>query len=62
MNLSGPWFDLWNHLFIFFFTFLLVNPSYKKETVDCLSEGLNKAVGIVGKVIFFIKHENVAPL
>ncbi|XP_042033736.1 tetratricopeptide repeat protein 5-like [Salvia splendens] len=38
-----------------------LNPSYKKETVDCLSEGLNKAVGIVGKVIFFIKHENVAP-
>ncbi|KAL1531907.1 tetratricopeptide repeat protein 5-like [Salvia divinorum] len=38
-----------------------LNASYRKETVDCLSEGLNKAVGIVGKVIFFIKHENVAP-
>lgn len=43
-------------------SFLLVNASYRKESIECLSEGLNKAVGLVGKVIFFIKHENVAPL
>ncbi|KAL0396744.1 UNVERIFIED_CONTAM: Tetratricopeptide repeat protein 5 [Sesamum calycinum] len=28
---------------------------------DNLLEGLNKAVAIVGRVIFFVKHENVAP-
>ncbi|CAA0817193.1 Unknown protein [Striga hermonthica] len=38
-----------------------LNPSYKKETVDNLLDGLNKAVAIVGRVMFFVKHENVAP-
>ncbi|KAK6134166.1 hypothetical protein DH2020_032116 [Rehmannia glutinosa] len=38
-----------------------LNASYRRETVDHLSEGLNKAVAIVGRVIFFVKHENVAP-
>lgn len=38
-----------------------LNGPYRRETIDCLLEGLNKAVAIVGKVIFFIKHENVAP-
>ncbi|XP_061990952.1 uncharacterized protein LOC133709287 isoform X2 [Rosa rugosa] len=39
-----------------------LNSSYKRATVNLLSEGLNKAVALVGKVLFFIKHENVAPL
>ncbi|XP_062020598.1 uncharacterized protein LOC133736985 isoform X2 [Rosa rugosa] len=39
-----------------------LNSSYKTATVNILSEGLNKAVALVGKVLFFIKHENVAPL
>ncbi|GER48804.1 tetratricopeptide repeat protein [Striga asiatica] len=39
-----------------------VNPSYKRETVDNLLDGLNKAVAIVGRVMFFFKHETVAPL
>ncbi|KAA8532609.1 hypothetical protein F0562_032575 [Nyssa sinensis] len=39
-----------------------LNSSYKRTTVDCLSEGLNKTVAILGKVLFFVKHENVAPL
>ncbi|GFZ15937.1 hypothetical protein Acr_25g0003460 [Actinidia rufa] len=39
-----------------------LNPSYRKANIDCLSEGLNKKVAIVGKVLFFVKHENVAPL
>ncbi|GAB2280009.1 hypothetical protein Dimus_014646 [Dionaea muscipula] len=39
-----------------------VNPSYKKTTVDLLKEGLNRAVAVAGKVLFFVKHENVAPL
>ncbi|KAL0380833.1 UNVERIFIED_CONTAM: Tetratricopeptide repeat protein 5 [Sesamum angustifolium] len=38
-----------------------LNPSYRGETIDRLLEGLNKAVAIVGRVIFFVKHENVAP-
>lgn len=38
-----------------------LNGPYRRETIDCLLEGLNKAVAILGKVIFFIKHENVAP-
>ncbi|VVA35469.1 PREDICTED: tetratricopeptide repeat [Prunus dulcis] len=39
-----------------------LNSSYRRATVDLLSEGLNKAVALIGKVLFFIKHENVAPL
>ncbi|KZV19521.1 hypothetical protein F511_06383 [Dorcoceras hygrometricum] len=38
-----------------------VNASYKRETIDGLFEGINKAIAIVGKVLFFVKHENVAP-
>ncbi|KAI3467020.1 hypothetical protein Pfo_023683 [Paulownia fortunei] len=38
-----------------------LNASYRRETIDGLLEGLNKAVAIVGRVIFFVKHENVAP-
>ncbi|KAM1722087.1 hypothetical protein ACFX11_020857 [Malus domestica] len=39
-----------------------LNSSYRRATVDILSEGLNKSVALVGKVLFFIKHDNVAPL
>ncbi|KAE8022795.1 hypothetical protein FH972_008565 [Carpinus fangiana] len=39
-----------------------LNSSYKRATIDLLSEGLNKAVAVVGKVLFFIKHESVAPI
>ncbi|KAE9450953.1 hypothetical protein C3L33_17134, partial [Rhododendron williamsianum] len=39
-----------------------LNPSYRKATVGILSDGLNKKVAIIGKVLFFVKHENVAPL
>jgi len=39
-----------------------LNPSYRKATVDILSDGLNRKVAIIGKVLFFVKHENVAPL
>ncbi|XP_022980032.1 tetratricopeptide repeat protein 5-like [Cucurbita maxima] len=38
------------------------NSSYKRATVDLLSEGLNKSVAVVGKVLFFIKHDGLAPL
>lgn len=38
------------------------NSSYRKGTIDDLLEGMNKGVALVGKVLFFIKHENVAPL
>ncbi|XP_051122249.1 uncharacterized protein LOC127245423 [Andrographis paniculata] len=38
-----------------------LNASYRRETIDCLLEGLNKSVAIVGRVIFFVKHENEAP-
>lgn len=38
-----------------------LHPAYRTATIDCLLEGLNKAVTIVGKVLFFVKHKNVAP-
>uniref|UniRef100_A0A2P2JRC7 Tetratricopeptide repeat protein 5-like n=1 Tax=Rhizophora mucronata TaxID=61149 RepID=A0A2P2JRC7_RHIMU len=38
------------------------NSSYKRASIDNLSEGLNKAVAIVGKVLFLVEHENVTPL
>ncbi|XP_022150637.1 tetratricopeptide repeat protein 5-like isoform X2 [Momordica charantia] len=38
------------------------NSSYKRATVDLLSEGLNKTVAVIGKVLFFIKHDSLAPL
>ncbi|XP_017971863.1 PREDICTED: tetratricopeptide repeat protein 5 isoform X1 [Theobroma cacao] len=39
-----------------------LNPSYKRTTLDVLSEGLNKAVAVLGKVVLFVKHENITPL
>ncbi|XP_030529276.1 tetratricopeptide repeat protein 5-like [Rhodamnia argentea] len=39
-----------------------LSSSHKKSHVDLLFEGLNKAIAIVGKVLFFIKHDNVSPL
>lgn len=39
-----------------------LNSSYRRGTIDHLSEGLNRTVAILGKVIFFIKHENTTPL
>ncbi|CAA2981827.1 tetratricopeptide repeat 5-like [Olea europaea subsp. europaea] len=38
-----------------------LHPAYTTATIDCLLEGLNKAVAIVGKVLFFVKQKNVAP-
>ncbi|KAL9251867.1 Tetratricopeptide repeat protein 5-like protein [Drosera capensis] len=38
------------------------NPSHKWMTIDLLNEGLNKEVAVSGKVLFFIKHDDVAPL
>ncbi|KAL9242000.1 hypothetical protein vseg_016047 [Gypsophila vaccaria] len=38
-----------------------VNLSHKKATVDRLFEGLNKSTAVIGKVLSFVKHENVAP-
>ncbi|XP_057962730.1 uncharacterized protein LOC131154169 isoform X2 [Malania oleifera] len=39
-----------------------LNSSYKKTTMDLLSEGLNKKVAIFGEVLFFINHGDAAPL
>ncbi|EES03034.1 hypothetical protein BDA96_03G186900 [Sorghum bicolor] len=39
-----------------------LKSSHKKATIATLSEGLNKAVAVLGKVVLFIRHENVAPL
>ncbi|XP_077243971.1 uncharacterized protein LOC143884345 [Tasmannia lanceolata] len=41
---------------------VILNSSYKKATISDLFEGLNRAVAIIGKVLLFIKHDNVAPL
>ncbi|PWA49560.1 hypothetical protein CTI12_AA478120 [Artemisia annua] len=40
----------------------LLNRSYKRATVGNLLDGLNKTIAIVGKVLFFMKHDNVTPL
>jgi len=39
-----------------------VNSSHKKATVSILSEGLNKEVAVLGKIVLLIRHDNVAPL
>lgn len=39
-----------------------LNPSYKRATIDNLLEGINKTIAVVGKVLFFIKHDNITPL
>ncbi|XVF44876.1 hypothetical protein PTKIN_Ptkin02bG0158600 [Pterospermum kingtungense] len=39
-----------------------LNSSYKRATIDVLSEGLNKAVALPVKVLLFVKHENITPL
>ncbi|WOL11700.1 tetratricopeptide repeat protein 5 isoform X1 [Canna indica] len=39
-----------------------LKSSHRKATINILKEGLNKAVAIIGKVLLFIKHDNVAPL
>lgn len=45
-----------------FFLHLPVNSSYKKAAISDLSEGLNKTTAVMGKVLLFIRHDNVAPL
>ncbi|KAJ6799008.1 tetratricopeptide repeat protein 5-like isoform X1 [Iris pallida] len=35
---------------------------YRKATINILTEGLNKRVAVVAKVLLFIKHDNIAPL
>ncbi|GAU24332.1 hypothetical protein TSUD_49210 [Trifolium subterraneum] len=35
---------------------------YRTVTIDLLSEGLNRALAVQGKVIFFIRSDGVAPL
>lgn len=51
-------------IFVFFciLAIWLVSSSHKKATLDLLSDGLNKAVAVVGEVLFFVKHETVTPL
>ncbi|KAJ1283726.1 hypothetical protein BS78_03G148500 [Paspalum vaginatum] len=39
-----------------------LKPSHKKATISTLSEGLNKAVTVLGKVVLLVRHDNVAPL
>ncbi|KAL6884652.1 hypothetical protein ACP4OV_010588 [Aristida adscensionis] len=39
-----------------------IKSSHKKATISILSEGLNKEVVVVGKVVRLIIHDNVAPL
>ncbi|XP_010253138.1 PREDICTED: tetratricopeptide repeat protein 5-like isoform X2 [Nelumbo nucifera] len=39
-----------------------LNSSYKRATTSLLLEGLNKGVAVVGRVLLFINHENLAPL
>ncbi|KAL5220889.1 hypothetical protein ABZP36_025602 [Zizania latifolia] len=36
--------------------------SHKKATISILSEGLNRTVAVLGKVVLLIRHDNVAPM
>lgn len=39
-----------------------LSHSYKRATMDLLSEGFNKGIAVTGKVLFFSKNECVFPL
>ncbi|CAJ1977442.1 unnamed protein product [Sphenostylis stenocarpa] len=39
-----------------------LKSSYRRVTIDLLSEGPNKALAVEGKVFFFVRTEGVAPL
>uniref|UniRef100_A0A0D9V1D9 Tetratricopeptide repeat protein 5 OB fold domain-containing protein n=1 Tax=Leersia perrieri TaxID=77586 RepID=A0A0D9V1D9_9ORYZ len=39
-----------------------IKSSHKKATIGILSEGLNKTVAVLGKVVLSIRHDNVAPM
>lgn len=39
-----------------------IKSSHKKATIGILSEGLNKTVAVLGKVILLIRHDNIAPM
>lgn len=38
-----------------------LNLTHKKVNINVLTEGLNKAIMIVGKVLLFVKHDDIAP-
>jgi hypothetical protein len=44
------------------FLLIIVKSSHKKATISILSEGLNKTVAVLGKVVLLIRHDDVAPL
>ncbi|XP_028185992.1 tetratricopeptide repeat protein 5-like isoform X1 [Glycine soja] len=39
-----------------------LKSSYRRVTIDLLSEGPNRALAVEGKVFFFVRSESVAPL
>uniref|UniRef100_A0ACD5TCI9 Uncharacterized protein n=1 Tax=Avena sativa TaxID=4498 RepID=A0ACD5TCI9_AVESA len=39
-----------------------LKSSHKKATISILSEGLNKTVAVLAKVVLLIRHDDVAPL
>ncbi|XP_016456023.1 uncharacterized protein LOC107780030 [Nicotiana tabacum] len=39
-----------------------LKPSYKKMNLDLLSEGFNKGVAIIGKILYSVKSEKKFPL
>lgn len=39
-----------------------LNPSHKRTAIDHLVKGINKGVAVVGKVLFFVRHDSPAPL
>ncbi|XP_042458483.1 tetratricopeptide repeat protein 5-like isoform X4 [Zingiber officinale] len=38
-----------------------LKSSHRKVSINTLKEGLNKAVAVIGKILLFIKHEDIAP-
>lgn len=38
-----------------------LNSMHKKVNISLLAEGLNKAVMVIGKVLLYVKHDDIAP-
>jgi hypothetical protein len=52
----------WLLVYALYLYYGAVKTFHKKATISKLSEGLNKTVAVLGKVVLLIRHDNVAPL
>lgn len=43
-------------------SFFIVNSSHRRANIKVLAEGRNKMVAIAGRVLLYLKHEDIPPL